>query len=310
MADLLDFHLEQKPSVEEILQSYKDYLVVEDYAATTVRDYISFSRQFLLFLQIDLSDLNILHIIQYKSELQDKQKLKAASVNKKLMVIKNLLGWMFDTNLIQVDISRKVKLLKRQGRGSAPKGLTAKEVDKLLQFAGMSKELFRNRNYVILSIMLNAGLRVSEAANLKYGDIQLNERSGYILVRKGKGNKERVVPVSGKLKTRLNEYFDERMGEKKIPIGIDEPVFMSERKGHLSVRTIQHMIQYFANRANITRINVTPHTLRHTFANNYYQSSGRDIVSLANLMGHDSLDTTAIYALPSEEQVLLNLDKL
>lgn len=85
-------------------------------------------------------------------------------------------------------------------------------------------------------------------------------------------------------------------------------VFLSERQTALSTRSIQAVIAELATRSKITRIKISPHTLRHTFAINYLKQSPSNIVQLANLMGHESLDTTAIYTQPSMEDLADNLE--
>ena len=152
-------------------------------------------------------------------------------------------------------------------------------------------------------MILQTGLRVNEVAQLRLKDIEVNERSGSIWVRMGKGRKARQIPLNTKARRALRLYLGARNSEGDIAF-----VFLSERKTQLSSRSIQAVIKSLAFRAGVKRIAVSPHTLRHTFAINYLKQNPTNIVQLANLLGHESLDTTAIYTQPSMEDLADNLE--
>jgi len=90
---------------------------------------------------------------------------------------------------------------------------------------------------------------------------------------------------------------------------LDEPLFLSERGRPMPTRTIQAVIFHLAQRAKIERVRVSAHTLRHTFALNYLRQSPGKLVELASLLGHESLDTTAIYTRPSREELAQDLER-
>jgi len=109
--------------------------------------------------------------------------------------------------------------------------------------------------------------------------------------------------LNSKARRALKLYLSSRNTES----GTDY-VFLSERQTPLSTRSIQAIVTALAKRAGIKRIKISPHTLRHTFAINYLKQNSSNIVQLANLMGHESLDTTAIYTQPSMEDLADNLE--
>jgi integrase/recombinase XerC len=124
-----------------------------------------------------------------------------------------------------------------------------------------------------------------------------------VRVREGKGGKTRDVPLNATARRALRLYLGTRGP------AADEPLFASKRGTPVTVRSIQAVISVLARRARITRLKVSPHTLRHTFALNYLQHNPGKLVELADLLGHDSLDTTAIYTRPSVESLAQDLER-
>jgi integrase/recombinase XerC len=183
--------------------------------------------------------------------------------------------------------------------------LTEPEVHSLLRVAGESQYNLAPRNYALVQIMLQAGLRVGEVAALKINDVIVRERVGSVLVRQGKGLKEREIPLNATARRALRNYLDTRgQGQKQ-----DEPLFLTERKKAMPKRTIQSVISQLGKKAKITRVKFSAHTLRHTFALNYLKQNPGKLVELASLLGHESLDTTAVYLRPSREDLASDLER-
>jgi site-specific recombinase XerD len=183
-------------------------------------------------------------------------------------------------------------------------GLQEPEVHGLLRVAGESRHGLARRNYALIQLMIQTGLRVSEVASLRVADLVLRDRSGSVRIREGKGNKSREVPLNATARRALRLYLDARGN----PSG-NEPLFVSKRGTPITVRSVQAVIAELARRARVTRLKVSPHTLRHSSALNYLQHNPGKLVELANLLGHDSLDTTAIYTHPSVESLAQDLER-
>lgn len=147
-------------------------------------------------------------------------------------------------------------------------GLKPSEVQLLLQVAGQSRHGHAKRNYALLHLMLQTGLRVNEVTELKLSDIDIMERSGMVRVRLGKGRKARDIPLNTRVRRALKLYLSCRNDTAKT-----DRVFLSERLTPLSTRSIQAVITELAKRAKINRIKISPHTLRHTFAINYLKQN-------------------------------------
>lgn len=250
-----------------------------------------------------IEDVSSGDVRAYRHHLVEIKKFKGTTANRRLLALKKALVWAGNTGLNNDSAPQTIRLV-RQGSKKQPKALNAKEINSLLRAASTSKEGFGKRNYALVQIMLQAGLRVSEVANAVMGDVILRERSGQIHIRDGKGHRERYVPLNASIRRALSEYFGIRDNKKN-----NAPLFESNRGEKMSIRSVQHAVFEMARRAKIDRLPATCHSLRHTFALNFLQSNQGKIVELANLLGHDSLDTTSIYTQPSEEKLLHDIEK-
>lgn len=174
----------------------------------------------------------------------------------------------------------------------------------MLRAAGASRQGLAARNYALVQLMVQTGTRVGEVAALCVEDIILNDRSGSVRIRQGKGLKAREVPLNATARRALRTYLETRPSAAKT-----EPLFLSTRAEAMPVRSIQAVITGLARRARLTRIPVSAHTLRHTFALGYLRDNPGKLVELASLLGHESLDTTAVYTRPSREDLAADLER-
>ena len=169
-----------------------------------------------------------------------------------------------------------------------PEVLSTKEVDQLEASIDLSKKEGQ-RNLAIIEVLFSCGLRVSELVNLKLSDLYLQE--GYIRVV-GKGNKERLVPISEKAIRELGNWFYDR-NEMVIKPGEQDYVFLNRRGAHLTRTMILIMIKRQAVEAGIKKT-ISPHTLRHSFASALLEG-GADLRAIQSMLGHEDIGTTEIY---------------
>ena len=169
-----------------------------------------------------------------------------------------------------------------------PEVLSTKEVDQLEASIDLSKKEGQ-RNLAIIEVLFSCGLRVSELVNLKLSDLYLQE--GYIRVV-GKGNKERLVPISEKAIRELGNWFYDR-NEMVIKPGEQHYVFLNRRGAHLTRTMILIMIKRQAVEAGIKKT-ISPHTLRHSFATALLEG-GADLRAIQSMLGHEDIGTTEIY---------------
>ena len=169
-----------------------------------------------------------------------------------------------------------------------PEVLSTQEVDMLEAAVDLSKSE-GHRNRAIIEVLFSCGLRVSELVNLKLSNLYLDD--GFIRVT-GKGNKERLVPISPRAIRELRFWFDDR-NRLTIKPGQEDFVFLN-RRGHQLTRTmILIMLKRLAEEAGI-RKTISPHTLRHSFATALLQG-GADLRAIQAMLGHESISTTEIY---------------
>jgi site-specific recombinase XerD len=213
--------------------------------------------------------------------------MKPATVNRKLASLSALYRWAGETGQSERDPTRYVNGIKQQP--VAPKAMSKQDLTRILRAARKDSK----RDTALLEFLAATGLRASEVASLTVGDVELNERSGWATVR-GKGRKQRRVPVHARARQVLGEYLEER----NDPAG-DEPLFLSQKGGAISSYVVWYTVKKYAALAEVE--GVTPHTFRHTVATQLVRDPEVDLVTAATFLGHSRLDTTARYSQPSAE---------
>lgn len=164
-----------------------------------------------------------------------------------------------------------------------PKALSQTEYRRLLREVELRGSI---RDKVIIELMSLCGLRCWEVVRLQYKYISLAERSGKIDILHSKGNKSRAIPIPLELRNTLKEFID------KCPPMTQEDFLCQWQRGTLTESGIAKMLNIYGGFANVV---LSPHTLRHTFAENFLKSNPSDINALSSLLGHSSILTTSIY---------------
>ena len=279
-------------------------LARDDLAPATLRGYRYDLRHFLAWHRtvqdraFAIEGLAEYDLIAYRQHMVATG-LRPATVNRRLDALRRLCRWARGTGALAADVRPM-----RTTRNRQPVGLADIEIHGLLRAAGASSHGLAARNYAIAQLMLQAGLRVSEVAALQVADITMSDRSGSVRIRHGKGLKAREVPLNASVRRALKQHLERRQAPNK-----DAPMFVSSRETAMPVRTIQAVISSLARRARLKRVAVSAHTLRHTFALGYLRDNPGKLVELASLLGHDSLDTTAIYTRPSSDDLAADLER-
>lgn len=290
------------------LSRFVDSLRRGDLSSATVRGYRYDLRHFLAWHEavqghpVRVERLTEFDLIAYRQAMIGAGH-RPTTVNRRLDALRRLCRWAQGTGTMAIDIARDLRRI-RLPRHSQPRGLLDAEVHAMLRAAGASTHGLAHRNYALVQLILQTGLRVGEVAALRIADVTLHDRSGSIHVRYGKGLKHREVPLNATARRALKHYLAERPGA-----GAGEPLFLSGRDSALPVRSMQAAISGIARRARLTRHPVSAHTLRHTFALAYLRDNPGKLVELASLLGHDSLDTTALYMRASRDDVAADLER-
>lgn len=169
-----------------------------------------------------------------------------------------------------------------------PEVLTLEEIDSLIESIDLSSPE-GHRNRAILETLYSCGLRVSELCNLKLSDLYLEE--GFIKVE-GKGNKQRLVPISRRAIRELKHYFIDR-NRIAIKTGFEDFVFISKRGKNISRITVFHIIKLLSEAIGLSKT-ISPHTFRHSFATHLLEG-GANLRAIQCMLGHESIGTTEIY---------------
>lgn len=219
-------------------------------------------------------------IREWRSFLTNVKRFSAATVNQRLAAVRGLVR--------HYGRSLNVKGIKKVDAPIEP--LNGRQIGRLLAVLEGPRWMDK-RNVAIVSVMVRAGLRVSEVTALELNDVSITERKGQVVVRRGKGLKERVVPLSRMARAAISEYMAER------PSVNAKSVFVSPSGNSLSSRDVQRMVSSASTKAGILTT-VKPHILRHSFATRALRQAKVDLATLSNIMGHENLTTTARYLHP------------
>ena len=173
-----------------------------------------------------------------------------------------------------------------------PKVLSLEEAERLLAAVERDRESpYRLRDYAIIILFLNCGMRLSELVGINVNDIDSEMTSLRVT---GKGHKERMIYLNSACQMALMEYMTERFGKKYTNLS-EKALFLSRLKSRISVKTVQAMVYKYLKLAGLESKHYSVHKLRHTAATLMYQSGKVDVRVLKEILGHEQLNTTQIY---------------
>jgi site-specific recombinase XerD len=294
---------------EDLLNTFKAMLEQQDLSESSITSYLQginvFTAWALDFYQQEVSLLEITtnDLRAYREYVSKIQRRKPATINHHIQVLKRFYAWAEKTKLIPDNPASALHFVKR-ATTTKPNALNKDEIHALLRAAGLSTHGLATRNYAIVQLLLQSGLRVGELNNLLVKDIIIRERSGCVNVVDGKGRKHREIPLNSIARRAIASYL-----ETREPLEPNNILFTTKRGEQGTIRALQSLISSLAKRANITRIHVTAHTLRHTFATQFLQANPGCLVELAMLMGHESVNTTSIYTKASKEKLAEHMER-
>ena len=226
------------------------------------------------------------------------RKLAAATINRRLASIHAYA----DFHHIDLGAVRPIKLSrpKIHWLDQHQQAALWREVERDCQAARSAAGRLRTtRNRSAIALLVGAGLRLSELCDLDLDDVEINPRSGSVRVRHGKGDKERTVPLNADVRKHLAEWIALRPPDGGW-------LFAGQRQERLRQSGVSDMIGEYARRA---KVEATAHSLRHTFAKNLV-NAGVGIERVAMLLGHDRLETTRLYTLPSQQDLANDVARL
>lgn len=279
----------KKQQQELIIKKYRQYLRLEkSLSKNTLDAYLTDLDKLLSFLLLEgigITDVTLNDLQRFAAGLHDIG-IHARSQARIISGIKSFFHFLIMADYIEADPS---ELLEGPKIGfKLPEVLTVEEIDNIISAVDLSKNEGQ-RNRAILETLYSCGLRVSELTNLKLSDLYFDE--GFIKVD-GKGNKQRLVPISPRAIKEIKLYFMDR-NRVNIKKGYEDYVFLSRRGTHLSRIMIFHLIKELAGVTGIIK-NISPHTFRHSFATHLLEG-GANLRAIQCMLGHESIATTEIY---------------
>jgi site-specific recombinase XerD len=312
-------------TMEVLLKNWSDD-VRADRARRTITRYSGAVHQFVAWFQeqeqrpLDLRDLTPIALVGYRSWLQ--RKAAPSTVNTHLCAVRAWCAWLVEYGYITTNPAARVKLVAHP-RHAAPAGVAAHEVNALLRAAQRSRH--PERDTAIVQMLVQTGMRLGECAALQWGDVLIGEKHGDVLIRAGKGNKARRLPLNASVRVALAHYvaplLDVAPTLRVVAVhwadaqstDADAPLWRSQKGGRLSAsamgRMIDGVVRDCATR-HLVPATTSAHTLRHTFAHRYLAAHPGDLVGLAALLGHASLDTTRIYVEPTAAQLAQRVEQI
>lgn len=291
------------------LDEFQVYLLAEDRSPVTISGYVGdvglFARWFEKQNQEALIPEGLTNdaVRGYKQYLLE-QANKPKTINRRLASLATYAHWLEQAGYVKNGRNpvQGVKAVKEVAL--APKWLDKKQRAALLRSVDKEVDgamrryprlrLMYLRDAAIVKLILFTGLRVGEIIHLRLSDIVLDKRKGSVIVREGKGTKWREIPLNAKVRKAIIDYLRIR------PEVESEYLLLGQRNEEIKSKTVQRAVGRFADQTGLN--DVTPHTLRHTFAKSLIDS-GVSLDKVATLLGHSNLNTTRIYTTPGVQDL-------
>lgn len=276
--------------MQDTLQDYLNYLSVErGLSKNTLESYARDLRQYLTYLKekknMDIAEATQATVIGYLLQLQARGKA-TATLSRSLAAIKSYYHFLFREDRIERDPTINLDAPKQEKR--LPRVLSVEDVERLLEQPDL-KTPAGIRDRAMLEMLYATGLRVSELVSLRVGD--LNLEMGYIKCF-GKGSKERIVPL-GSVATKHIKLYLEHARKFLASSMHEDTLFLNHHGRKLTRQGFWKIIKKYAESINLEE-DITPHTLRHSFATHLLEN-GADLRSVQEMLGHADISTTQIY---------------
>lgn len=274
-------------------------------SASTNRDYNKELLKLASFLENNTDSLGSVTtslLREYLYFVKESRKLSQTSISKVIAIIKSFFNYLEEEEIIEKNPSRKIKVPKKINR--IPRVISKTEFDILISSIDFSPVRCRKniiRDKLIISMLFYTGIRRAELLNLSWND--LNLENNILIVRAGKGNKDRIIPIHKNLLSLIDAYLTLRLPLK------NNALFIGESGKKLCKNSFTFILKMHLNLSGLAKKGYSAHSFRHGFATHLIES-GVDLFKVQRLLGHQSLDTTKVYINFNNSQMAKAIDKL
>jgi site-specific recombinase XerD len=293
--------------IDKVLEHFDADLARQDKSDLTRRGYLADLRDYAHWVEQTYGETfnprEITHddVRAYLSHLTTVRKAKPSTINRRHAALSTFCRWAVQAKLLKADPTTDIKAAKQAK--TPPKALVRSDLNRLLRKVNQSGNAL---HAAVLVTLANTGLRVGELVALTLSDVEIRPRSGKVTVRNGKGNKYREVPLNADARRAIGEYVRVRPNPAQAEHA--DRVFLGQRGEPLTPSGAWRMIDKYAKQAGLEE--VSPHVLRHTFATHLLREHGADLVTVADLLGHENVGTTMRYTQSTEADRRAAVEKL
>ncbi len=258
---------------------------------STIYGYNKETKKFIDYINyINISDINLIStrtVRQYFYYAKENRGLCQSSISKIIAIVKSFFNYLEEEEIITKNPTRKIRVPKKVYR--IPSVMSKYEVDLIIRsvdFASLRCRKNNIRDKLVISLLYYTGIRKSELLNLNWTDINLSKST--LIIRRGKGGKDRLIPIHKEVTRLLDKYLDERLPLKT------EALIIGEQGRRMCNSSFVSLLKMCLTLSGLKRKGYSVHSFRHSFATHLVES-GVDLFKVQRLLGHESLDTTKIY---------------
>lgn len=286
--------------LEDLLALYERRLAELGRSTITIKDYLSNLRLFHKWCQetyevkrVDYTMVKDIDLLSYRNHLQYEKRHKTATINQHVAALRSFFGFLHSKGVIRESVIANLKPLSKPYT-RAPDVPERAQILKLFRMVNTSNDRGK-RDFAILQLFVQCGLRLSEVASIEMGDIHIGERKGVLRLTGGKGNRPREVSLNKTARHALKAYLEVR---SSLPD--TKKLFISQLNRPLSRRSIYHLTKKYLEAAGMPDLSC--HDLRHLFATNLYNRH-KDVLLVKEALGHKTLESTLRYSHKTEEEI-------
>jgi site-specific recombinase XerD len=282
---------------KRLLEQFEAYLSSSALAPATVVNYLADLRAFLRWSEktdhADSSSLTLdsQDIQRYCSFLQEKKNHAPATINRRIQTLRKFYGFAVSEGWIEANPAEDVSLLN-EGTSPRSRHLTPADVHRLLASVRKGHSRWADRDLAIIQVFIGAGLKLSELTELRMGDVHLDTNRPFLVVGGDVESSGRTVPLEAEVCDALSTYQAARQAASDI-----DHLFLNRDGRPLSTRSVQRLLRHYARVAELDGL--TTQALRYVYASKVY-TSGEDLKTVAELLGHRHMATTIRYLRPSD----------